>query len=261
MRFLHVSRLGWSLCFLGLVSAVSHAQATFDEQKLSIDRLNRTYLSDEFSPINHQLVFPTSEPNLPQRTDETKATKLQIQALNSWQKEFDLRLQKIIDEQTNAHASNALVYQIFAENVRSIYEKLRRKEVNFATANQALLAAQKKLVIEPEAEPQVTKNISQQMPQAKAVPTTPVPVPIVVKKPIQSKSIRSSAKTLCDQNLVLLDSLLLEEENWSGVTSSLNQSLKKQSDREVAQQTQGAQSRERQEKIHELTMYRAKNCN
>ena len=265
MQFLNVSKFGWIFCVLGLACSSTHAQSTLDEQMLSIDRLNRTYLSDEFSPINHQLIFPTFEPNLAQRTDQAKATKLQIQALNIWQKEFDIRFQKVIDGSTKVNSSNALVFQTFADSVRSIYEKLRRKEVNFATANQALLAAQKKLVLESEDVPKTSKDSSLQT----ASTPTPVPpqtqapaaLPIVSKTPIHSKSINISTKNLCDQKLVLLDALLLEEENWNSVTSSLNQSLKTQSDRELAQRTQDIQSLNRQEKVRDLSMYRAKHCN
>ena len=189
---------------MGLACSSTHAQYTLDEQMLSIDRLNRTYLSDEFSPINHQLIFPTFEPNLAQRTDQAKATKLQIQALNIWQKEFDIRFQKVIDGSTKVNSSNALVFQTFADSVRSIYEKLRRKEVNFATANQALLAAQKKLVLESEDVPKISKDSSLQT----ASTPTPVPpqtqapaaLPIVSKTPIHSKSISISTKICAIKN-------------------------------------------------------------
>jgi hypothetical protein len=265
MQFLNVSKFGWIFCVLGLACSSTHAQSTLDEQMLSIDRLSRAYLSDEFSPINHQLIFPTLEPNLAQRTDQAKATKLQIQALNIWQKEFDIRFQKVIDGSTKVNSSNALVFQTFADSVRSIYEKLRRKEVNFATANQALLAAQKKLVLESEDVPKISKDSSLKTastptpmpPQTQA----PAALPIVSKTPIPSKSINIPTKNLCAQKLVLLDALLLEEENWNSVTSSLNQSLKTQSDRELAQRTQDIQSLIRQEKVRDLSIYRAKHCN
>ncbi len=74
----------------------SHGQPTYEAHLLSFARLHQTYASEEFSAINHQLAFPTAEPNLQQRTDETKATKLQIQALNNWQREFDIRLQILL---------------------------------------------------------------------------------------------------------------------------------------------------------------------
>jgi hypothetical protein len=231
---------------------------------LSLARLNQTYVSEEFSAINHQLAFPTTEPNLPQRTDETKATKLQIQALNSWQREFDIRLQKIIDDQKKSNSSNALVYQNFAGKVSSVYEKLKRKELNFGTANQALLAAQATLVFEPETTPKSVQKIPTAIPPSAAQPLQPklLPMPTaeLAKKTTPTNSVNASSNTVCDQKLVELEALRLEDENWYGVTTSLNQVIKQSSDREIAEQAQGVQSHERQLKIMELTSFRTKNC-
>jgi hypothetical protein len=231
---------------------------------LSFARLNQTYASEEYSAINHQLAFPTTAPNLPQRTDETKATKLQIQALNSWQREFDIRLQKIIDEQKKLNSSNALVYQNFASKVSSVYEKLKHKELNFGTANQALMVAQATLVFDPENLPKTAQKIptavSPSAAQSLQPKLPPMPAAELAKKSTRTNSANASSNAVCDQKLVELDALRLEEENWHGVTTSLNQTIKQPSDREIAQQTQDFQSRERQIKIMELTTFRTKNC-
>ena len=242
----------------------SHGQPTYEAHLLSFARLHQTYASEEFSAINHQLAFPTAEPNLQQRTDETKATKLQIQALNNWQREFDIRLQKIIDDQKKLHSPNALVYQNFAGKVSSVYEKLKRKEVNFGSANLSLMTAQTTLVFEPEnipkSAPKTPTVISPPAAQFEPSKFPPPPVAASSKKVTPTHSSNESSKTLCDQKLVELDALLLEEEYWHGVTTSLNQTIKQPSDREMAQQTQDVQSRERQIEIMELTSFRTKNC-
>jgi hypothetical protein len=242
----------------------SHGQPTYEAHMLSFVRLNQTYASEEFSPINHQLAFPTAEPNLQQRTDETKATKLQIQALNNWQREFDIRLQKIIDDQKKLHSSNALVYQNFADSVSSVYGKLKRKEINFGNANQALMTAQTTLVFEPEntpkSAPKTPTVISPSTTQPLQPKLPPMPIAELAKKATPTNSANASSNTVCDQKLVELEALRLEEENWYGVTTSLNQVIKQSSDREIAEQAQGVQSRERQIKIMELTSFRTKNC-
>ena len=227
--------------------------------------LNQIYLSEEFSAIHRQLTFPTAQPSLAQRTDETKATKLQVQTLNSWQREFEIRLARVVDAQKNAHSPNAKVYQQFSDNVVAIYQRLKNKKINFRQANQDLVAAQKMLVLDAEAPrkertgqenstPRVPPSYTptpQQPPQA--VPTTSTP-------PVRNVKTNASSKSVCDQKQILLDSLLQEKENWESVTSSLNQSLKQPLDRATAQQTQDMQSVAREEKIKELSMYRTKHC-
>jgi hypothetical protein len=231
---------------------------------LSFARLNQTYASEEYSAINRQLAFPTTEPNLQQRTDETKATKLQIQALNNWQREFDIRLQKIIDDQKNLRSSNAFVYQNFAGKVSSVYEKLKRKELNFGNANQALMAAQTILVFDPEIISKSVQKIPTAISPSAAQPLQPklppMPAAELAKKSTPTSSANASSNTVCDQKLVELEALRLEEENWYGVTTSLNQVIKQSSDREIAEQAQDVQSRERQIKFMELTSFRTKNC-
>ena len=243
----------------------SHGQPTYEAHLLSFARLHQTYASEEFSAINHQLAFPTAEPNLQQRTDETKATKLQIQALNNWQREFDIRLQKTIDDQKKMHSSNALVYQNFANKVSAVYGKLIRKEVNFGMANQALMTAQTTLVFDPEnipkSSPKTQTAISPPAAQPLQPKLTSMPVAELPKKATPTNSANVSSTTVCDRKLVDLEALQLEEENWYSVTKSLNQVIKQSSDRETAEQAQGVQSRERQVKIMELNSFRLKNCN
>ncbi len=241
-----------------------HGQPTYEAHLLSFARLNQTYATEEYSAINRQLAFPTTEPNLAQRTDETKATKLQIQALNNWHREFDIRLQKIIDDQKKINPSNGFVYQNFADKVDSVYGKLRRKELNFGNANQALMAAQATLVFDPEILPKsapkiqaaVTPSVAQ--PLEPKVPSTSNAEP--AKKSVQAHRPKVSSNALCDQKLVELEALRLEEENWYEVTESLNQVIKQSSDREIAEQAQGLQSNARQIKIMELASFLRKNC-
>jgi len=231
---------------------------------LSFARLNQTYATEEYSAINRQLAFPTQEPNLPQRTDEAKATKLQIQALNNWQREFDIRLQKIIEDQKKLNLSNAFVYQNFADKVSSVYGKLKRKELNFGNANQALMAAQTTLVFEPEILPKSVPKIPTAVAPFAAQPLQPklppMPAAELGKKSTQTNRPKVPSNALCDQKLVELEALRLEEENWYGVTESLNQVIKQSSDREIAEQAQGLQSNARQIKIMELASFLRKNC-
>jgi hypothetical protein len=254
------------ICFslLWLTMTTLHGQSGYEAHMLAFERLNQTYATEEYSAINRQLAFPTSVPNLPQRTDETKATKLQIQALNNWQREFDIRLQKIIDDQKKFNSSNALVYQDFANKVSSVYGKLKRKEFNFGNANQALIAAQATLVLDPEItpkpSPQALSSISSsaaQPSQTKLPPNSPVELP---KKATLIKNVTTSSKAVCDQKSIELEALRLEEENWFSVTASLNQVIKQLNDREMTEQAQDVQSHERQTKIAELTSFRTKNC-
>jgi len=227
--------------------------------------LNQIYFSEEFSAIHRQLAFPTAQPNLAQRTDETKATKLQVQTLNSWQREFELRLARVVEAQKNVHSPNAKVYQKFSDNVVATYQKLKNKKINFGQANQDLVTAQKSLVLEPEA-PRKEKVANEKstplapLPYISAPQQPPQAVPVAPVQPVRSAKTSASSKSVCDQKQIMLDSLLQEQENWESVTASLNQSLKKSSDREIAQQTQDMQSVAREEKIKELSMYRTKNC-
>jgi len=255
----------WMLCLLGFVHSISLAQPTHADPQQTMALLNQIYFSEEFSAIHRQLTFPTAQPNLAQRTDETKATKLQVQTLSSWQREFEIRMARVVEAQKNAHSPNTKVYQQFSDNVGVIYQKLKNKKINFGQANQDLVTAQKSLVLEPEAprnEKVVKDNstpltsrpyISTPQQPAQAAPTAPV-------QPVRSAKASGSSKSVCDQKQIMLDSLLQEKENWEGVTSSLNESLKKSTDREIAQQTQDMQSVAREEKIKELSMYRTKNC-
>jgi hypothetical protein len=255
----------WMLCLFGFVHSTSLAQPTHADPQQVMASLNQIYLSEEFSAIHRQLTFPTAQPSLAQRTDETKATKLQVQTLNSWQREFEIRLARVVDAQKNAHSPNAKVYQQFSDSVVAIYQRLKNKKINFRQANQDLVAAQKMLVLDAEAPrkertgqenstPRVPPSYTpapQQPPQA--APTTPTP-------PVRNAKTNASSKSVCDQKQILLDSLLQEKENWESVTSSLNQSLKQALDRATAQQTQDMQSVAREEKIKELSMYRTKHC-
>ena len=255
----------WMLCLFGFVHSTSLAQPTHADPQQVMASLNQIYLSEEFSAIHRQLTFPTAQPSLAQRTDETKATKLQVQTLNSWQREFEIRLARVVDAQKNAHSPNAKVYQQFSDSVVAIYQRLKNKKINFRQANQDLVAAQKMLVLDAEAPrkertgqenstPRVPPSYTpapQQPPQA--VPTTSTP-------PVRNAKTNASSKSVCDQKQILLDSLLQEKENWESVTSSLNQSLKQPLDRATAQQTQDMQSVAREEKIKELSMYRTKHC-
>jgi len=255
----------WMLCLLGFVHSISLAQPAHADPQQNMTMLNQIYFSEEFSAIHRQLTFPTAQPNLAQRTDETKATKLQVQTLNSWQREFEIRLARVVDAQKNAHSPNAKVYQQFSDNVVAIYQRLKNKKINFGQANQDLVSAQKSLVLAPEAprkENMVKENLTP-LASRSYIPAPPQPVQAtstVPVQPLRSAKASSSSKSVCDQKQIVLDSLLQEKENWESVTSSLNESLKKSTDREIAQQTQEMQSIAREEKIKELSMYRTKNC-
>ena len=255
----------WMLCLLGFIHSISLAQPVHTDPQQTMALLNQIYFSEEFSAIHRQLTFPTAQPNLAQRTDETKATKLQVQTLNSWQREFEIRLARVVDAQKNAHSPNAKVYQQFSDNVVATYQKLKNKKINFGQANQDLVSAQKSLVLEPEVprKENVVKENSTPLAPRSYIPTSPqlpqtAPTPPV--QPLRSAKASGSSKSVCDQKQIMLDSLLQEKENWESVTSSLNQSLKIPLDREMAQQAQDMQSIAREEKIKELSMYRTKNC-
>ncbi len=256
-----------------LVCCACVAQPTTQASR-AFEQLRQIYLSDEYSLINRQLVFPLSTPNLAQRTDETKATQLQIQALASWQREFHVRLQRVLETQKNSPVGMSLLEPSTIAEVVVIYENLRLKKTNFGAANRALWAAQQKLLLSTQA-----ASLASQMPASAPKPPSPkpssqpnraspapsseaAPAPFASSPPTASarKSDGAASKSVCDQKLMALNALLLEEENWAEVTSSLNLSLKKESDQHLAQQAQSAQMSQRQDKIRELSVFREQHC-
>jgi hypothetical protein len=147
--------------------------------------------------------------------------------------------------------------------VTAVYQRLKRKESNFGRANQDLLSIQNNFILAPDLPPQAVKERLKPPTRTVDKPLfteAPAVAPIAPPKSVNKSKSAASLKGVCDQKQVLLDALLLEKENWERVTASLNASFKSPLDRATAEQTQDMQSREREEKIKELSMYREKNC-
>lgn len=254
-------------------SAFAQIAPVFSDPEAWLDKWGAQYLSQEFSPVNRALVYPTVTPNVAQRSDSTKPSRGERELLAVWKKVWGDHFKSLPKDFQPAQAD--VVFN-FKKQIDLVYDQLIAHEINYAAANKQIAQAYGEFQVRSQAilDQLMQERLRQEAQRQKqAVPTdselqkyVESSQKIYLKPPVDKASdqgltdLQIRIKDSCKTEKIKLEQLKQEQQNWYEVTTSVNEMLKDPYERERAQTVQREQAQKRDLTMSQIQTFIDKNC-